>query len=134
MPALAEKILARLQRKALKRGAHFRQLDTAARHGLRIELKKLRYASEFFLPLYAGHAPAKRYLARLAGLQKSLGHVCDSASIRGLLGSIRQDDQAALHLAIGTVIGWQVRDEIAAEKTLRKKWRRFKTTRSFWNR
>ena len=53
MPALAGKILSRLHRKALKRGAHFRQLDIDAQHDLRIDLKKLRYAAEFFLPLYA---------------------------------------------------------------------------------
>jgi inorganic triphosphatase YgiF len=134
MPALADKILARQQRKVRKRGTHFRQLDTAARHSLRIQLKRLRYAAEFFLPLYTGHAPAKRYVARLATLQKNLGRVCDIASIRGLLGSVRQDDQAALHLAIGTITGWQARDEIAAAKTLRKKWRRFRATPAFWGR
>jgi triphosphatase len=134
MPTLADKILARLHRKALKRGAHFRQLDTDARHDLRIDLKKLRYAAEFFLPLYAAHAPAKRYVARLARLQKSLGRACDITSSRTLLDSIRQDDQPALHLAIGTVTGWQARDQIAVAKTLRKRWRRFKATPAFWDR
>ena len=134
MQSLAGKILARLQRKALARGAHFRQLDTAALHGLRIELKKLRYAAEFFLPLHATHASARRYVARLARLQKSLGHVCDIASIRRLLTSLRQDDQPALHLAIGTVTGWQTCDAMAAAKTLRKRWRRFKATPAFWSR
>ena len=69
MPALADKILTRLHRKAIKRGAHFRRLDVGAQHDLRIDLKKLRYAAEFFLPLYAAHAPAKRYVRRLARLQ-----------------------------------------------------------------
>ena len=73
MPTLADKILARLHRKALKRGAHFRQLNIDAQHDLRIDLKKLRYAAEFFLPLYAAHAPAKRYVRRLAKVQASLG-------------------------------------------------------------
>ncbi len=49
MLPLADKILARLHRKALKRGAHFRQLNIGAQHDLRIDLKKLRYAAEFFL-------------------------------------------------------------------------------------
>ena len=134
MPTLADKILARLHRKTLKRGAHFRQLDTNAQHDLRIDLKKLRYAAEFFLPLYATHAPAKRYVARLARLQNSLGRARDIASSRALLDAIRQDDQAALHLAIGTVTGWQARDQIAVAKTLRKRWRRFKATPAFWGR
>ena len=134
MPALAGKILARSHRKALRRGAHFRQLDIGAQHDLRIDLKKLRYAAEFFLPLYATHAPAKRYVKRLTRLQASLGGVRDIASARMLLEAIRQDDQPALHLAIGAVAGWQARDQIAAAKTLRKRWRRFKATPTFWGR
>src|SRR4029077_4302064 len=58
IPTLADKILVRLHRKALERGAHFRQLNIGAQHDLRIDLKKLRYAAEFFLPLYGTHAPA----------------------------------------------------------------------------
>ena len=134
MPTLAGKILARLHRKALRRGAHFRQLNVDAQHDLRIDLKKLRYAAEFFLPLYAAHAPAKRYVRRLAGLQNGLGRARDIASSRILLDAIRQEDQPALDLAIGAVAGWQARDQIAAAKTLRKRWRRFKATPAFWGR
>jgi len=131
---LADKILPRLHRKALKRGAHFRRLNNGAQHNLRIDLKKLRYASEFFLPLYAGHASAKRYLARLSKLQRSLGRARDIATTRILLDAIRQADQPELHLAIGAVAGWQARDQIAVAKTLRKRWRRFKATPAFWSR
>jgi triphosphatase len=134
MPTLADKILARWHRKARKRGAHFRQLNTDAQHDLRIDLKKLRYAAEFFLPLYATHAPTKRYVRRLARLQASLGHARDIASTRILVDAIRQDDQPALHLAIGAVAGWLARDQIAMAKTLRKRWRRFKATPAFWGR
>jgi CHAD domain-containing protein len=134
MPTLANKILARLHRKALRRGAHFRQLNVDAQHDLRIDLKKLRYATEFFLPLYATQAPVRRYARRLARLQTSLGRVRDIASTRVLLDAIRQEDQPALHLAIGAVAGWQARDQIAAAKTLRKSWRRFKATPAFWGR
>jgi inorganic triphosphatase YgiF len=131
---LADKILPRLHRKALKRGAHFRRLNTDAQHDLRIDLKKLRYAAEFFLPLYATHAPAKRYVKRLARLQGSLGRARDIASTRILLDAIRQADQPELDLAIGAVAGWKTRDQIAVAKTLRKRWRRFKATPAFWGR
>ena len=134
MPALADKILTRLHRKALKRGAHFRQLKTDTQHDLRIALKKLRYAAEFFLPLYATQSPARRYVRRLARLQTSLGRARDIASTRVLLDAIRQDDRPPLHLAIGAVIGWQARDQIAVAKTLRKRWRRFKAMPAFWGR
>jgi triphosphatase len=134
MATLADKILARLHRKALKRGAHFRQLNVDAQHDLRIDLKKLRYAAEFFLPLYATHAPAKRYVRRLARLQTSLGRARDIASARILLDGIGQQDQPSVQLAIGAVGGWHARDRIAVAKTLRKRWRRFKATPAFWGR
>ena len=85
----------------MKRGAHFRQLNIDAQHDLRIDLKKLRYAAEFFLPLYATHAPAKRYVARLLRVQASLGRARDISNTRILLDAIRQDDRPPLHLAIG---------------------------------
>jgi triphosphatase len=131
---LADKILTRLHRKALKRGAHFRQLNAGAQHDLRIDIKKLRYAAEFFLPLYATQAPAKRYVSRLTRLQASLGRARDIASTRVLLDAIGQDDQPALQLAIGAVAGWQARDRIALAKTLRRRWRRFKAAPAFWSR
>ena len=131
---LADKILARSHRKALTRGAHFRRLNVDAQHDLRIDLKKLRYAAEFFLPLYATHAPVKRYVRRLVRLQTSLGRARDIAGSRILLDAIRQEDQPALHLAIGAVAGWQAHDQIAVAKKLRKRWRRFKATPAFWGR
>ncbi|MEH2589445.1 triphosphatase [Bradyrhizobium sp. AZCC 1721] len=134
MPMLADKILARLHRRALKRGAHFRQLNVEAQHDLRIDLKKLRYAAEFFLPLYATRAPAKRYVRRLARLQTSLGRARDIASTRILLDAIRREGQPSLHPAIGAVAGWQARDRIVVTKALRKRWRRFKATPAFWGR
>jgi triphosphatase len=132
MSTLSDKILKRLHRKALERGAHFRQLNAGAQHDLRIDLKKLHYAAELFSPLYA--APAKRYVSRLAQLKAGLGRARDIAGTRILLDAIRQDDRPALQLAVGAVAGWQARDQVAVEKTLRRRWRRFKATPAFWTR
>jgi hypothetical protein len=73
-------------------------------------------------------------VARLARVQASLGRARDISNTRILLDAIRQDDRPPLHLAIGAVIGWQARDQIAVAKTLRKRWRRFKATPAFWGR
>ncbi len=134
MVTLADSILARLHRKALRRGAHFRRLDIESQHDLRIDLKKLRYATEFFLPLYAAQTSARRYAVRLARLQENLGRAHDIGGTRILLDIIRQEGRPTLHLAIGAVAGWQARDQIAVAKTLRKRWRRFKATPIFWGR
>jgi inorganic triphosphatase YgiF len=55
-------------------------MSDAARHRLRIEAKKLRYAAEFFAPLYAGHDTARHrrpFVKALTRLQDSLGELND---------------------------------------------------------
>jgi inorganic triphosphatase YgiF len=131
--ALAVRVLERLHRKALKKGAHFGRLRPEARHDLRVTLKKLRYAAEFFLPIFAEHPPAKRYVARLSKLQDALGHANDSTATRSLLRVAGQVDSTPdLHRAAGALIGWVARDQLAVAKSLRKRWREFKVTPGFW--
>jgi inorganic triphosphatase YgiF len=132
-PALAERVLARLLRKALRQGAHFRQLQPQARHKLRITLKKLRYAAEFFHGLYAEKAATRRYVGCLSKLQNALGHDHDATTTRDFLGALARDRVTPeVQRTIGAVIGWQARDGIAVAKTVRKRWRRFKAMPAFW--
>ena len=131
--ALAVRALGQLHRKVLKQGSHFGQLQPEARHDLRITLKKLRYAAEFFLPLFADHPPAKRYIARLSKLQDALGHANDSTATRSLLKATEQAEFTPdLHRAVGALIGWLARDQLTVAKSLRKRWREFKAAPGFW--
>jgi inorganic triphosphatase YgiF len=132
-PALAVRVLERLHRKALKKGARFGRLQPEARHDLRVTLKKLRYATEFFLPVFGGQAAAKRYVARLSKLQDALGHANDSTATRSLLGVAGEAGFTPdLHRAAGALIGWVARDQLAVDKSLRKRWREFKAAPGFW--
>jgi triphosphatase len=38
-----------------------------------------------------------------------------------------------VHRAIGALIGWQARDGVEVDKTLRKHWRQFKVLPVFWS-
>ena len=61
------------------------ELDPDGRHSLRIHVKKLRYASEFFMSLFPGKKKSKRaFLASLNSLQTALGDVNDIAVRAGL--------------------------------------------------
>jgi len=65
--------------------------DDAARHRLRIAAKKLRYAAEFFEPLYRSKIEMKRhrrFIAAMAGLQDQLGDLNDLAVAPGMLSSL----------------------------------------------
>lgn len=128
----AGRALSRLDRKAAKQGEDFKRLSPEARHELRITLKKLRYAAEFFRPVYA-EAGAKRYLRRLSALQDALGAANDVATALPLLDEICRETTAAdVHRAAGAVVGWQLRDCREAGGPLKAAWSEFKDAKPFW--
>jgi triphosphatase len=70
------------RKKILQRGARLSELDPQRRHKLRIQAKKLRYASEFFAGAFPGKRAARRrkdFIAALAKLQNALGDLNDIA-------------------------------------------------------
>jgi triphosphatase len=75
--------LARRWRKVRKKGKALDKLDARRRHKLRIQTKKLRYATEFFSSLFMGKQGAvkrrKKLLSALGGLQDGLGDLNDIA-------------------------------------------------------
>jgi triphosphatase len=80
--ALAEEELGRRWKKIIKRGRNLVELDPEERHQVRIEIKKLRYATEFFESLFRGGGAKKRKraaLSTLEALQETLGELNDIA-------------------------------------------------------
>jgi CHAD domain-containing protein len=61
--------LKRRWKKLRKRGRRLAKLDAPARHKLRIQVKKLRYATEFYRSVFAGKKQEKRRAAFLAALK-----------------------------------------------------------------
>lgn len=96
-----EALNARLKR-VLKRGKRLRHADDAARHRLRIETKKLRYATEAFESLCPKKAAA-RFIDRTKGIQEILGELNDLAVAGPLMASLELKRDAAF--AAGELIG-----------------------------
>ena len=63
-------------------GTEIEHLDSETLHRLRIECKKLRYATEFFAPLYGDQM--KAFTGHLKNLQDLLGALHDTAVMKGL--------------------------------------------------
>ena len=107
------------------------------RHQLRIALKKLRYAAEFFGSLY----PRKRtdkYIEALKRLQDDLGHLNDVSVAERLVGDLLGQSAAnarrgALQRAAGLVLGWYAHGAHAVEKETVRKWMSFTEQKPFWN-
>lgn len=123
--------LARRRARVLKFGKRIGELESGQRHRLRIKLKKLRYAVEFFSALLPKRRTAQ-LLARLSELQDVLGGLNDATVARALtaeLVSQRQNpgDPASAY-ASGVVIGWRLGHARADTHELERRWRRFAKT------
>jgi len=135
--ALADAVLAKQHRRVLKKGRGFAKLSLESRHEVRIAVKKLRYAVEFFASLYPGEQ-AKRYRKRLSSLQDALGAMNDSAVADTLLDQLvtaNGNGTTALPLAraAGLVSGWYTRGRIDDDADLVSSWKSFRHAAPFWH-
>jgi CHAD domain-containing protein len=78
----ASAVLEKHRSKILEYGKDIEQLDSEMLHQLRIECKKLRYATEFFSSLYGDQM--KEFTGHLKNLQNLLGTLHDTAVMAGL--------------------------------------------------
>ena len=131
------RLLRKRQKRVLKQGRDFEKLSDEERHRLRIAVKKLRYASEFFAGLYPT-ARARPYQKALKSLQDELGHLNDVVVAEALLGSLSGQDgnsnTAALRAAAGLLLGWYSHAVAAGRPEIERRWRGFATTKPFWGR
>jgi CHAD domain-containing protein len=101
----ARKLLDKQERRVLSAGSHVDRDDATAMHQLRIECKKLRYASEFFRPLFAG---MDTFISHMKGLQDLLGTMNDVAVTRHLLDELlRGQTDQEVSVYAGGLIGWR---------------------------
>ena len=102
--ALAARRLARLHKTALALARAARHPDAQRLHALRIGVKRLRYAVEFFAPLYRA-AAVRDVVNTLAGLQETLGALNDLACAGSLLAQCIEA-QPQLREAVVLTGGW----------------------------
>jgi inorganic triphosphatase YgiF len=133
----ARDVLSRRHRKVVKAGRRLvtdgaqHECDHAQLHQLRIEIKKLRYAAEFFSSLH--ERKVKPYTNALATLQELLGGLNDAATVERLCEILR--NEAAAHEsgeAIGLVRGWAAASAHTHLEQLPAAWKRFRDVDEFW--
>lgn len=121
--------LDRRDRKLRKIGRRLDRQSPEERHIVRIQGKRMRYAGEFFAPLFPGKR-TKRFLATLSDLQDDLGALNDIAAAATSLtgaGAGRDFENAA-----GIIVGWH---EARADRLLAdalKHWRAYLHAPRFW--
>jgi triphosphatase len=87
--ALAREFLAKRSRRIIKKLQKLDRLDVRQRHNLRIAIKKLRYAMEFFSSQYSDAKKGRKAFAKVLGkLQSALGKLNDIQVHGGLTAKI----------------------------------------------
>ena len=130
--AFARDVLERLNALALKRGKKLSDLSDEQRHELRIALKNMRYAAEFFGSLFGPRKKIEAYLRRVSALQALLGAHNDVVTAKQLLATCVAKRGPSVDGAVGFVIGWHARGATIADQELREAWRKFKRIEPFW--
>ena len=126
----AVRLLRKRHGKVLKIGRNFETLSYAQRHEVRIALKKLRYACDYFQVLYPRKACAG-YLKRLSTLQDDLGRLNDAAVAERMAEELAAGNAEAA-LGATLVRGWYGHRLRATEPRMIEAWRAFTKARPFW--
>lgn len=115
-------------RRIVKQGGKFAELSGEERHRLRIRIKELRYALDFFASLYPT-VGVKAYLSALASLQDCLGIMNDITVARRLLNEARLSAASPARL---TIEGWYGCRLDVHERAFAEIWRRFLECQRPW--
>lgn len=130
----ASKVLGKRLAKVLEAGADFENLSVSELHQLRIEGKKLRYATEFFTPLFPKKSMAD-FNVHLKGMQGLLGIMNDVSVMHTLLDGLLEgrDDPDLLQYA-GALIGWRARQYEEVRGQLKEQWALLEESAMPWQR
>lgn len=129
--AFAREALGRLLKRARRRARGLQSLGYADLHRLRIALKRLRYAMEFFEPLWPDAMPGM--LEALGGLQDRLGRLNDDATAWKLLDALAVENvQPDFQQAVGFVRGSTAQDAERCLDGLPEAWKRFGRMKPAW--
>ncbi len=133
---VARELLEQHYQAVVSTGRDFDALSDEQRHDLRIEIKKMRYATEFFGSLYPKQE-STAFLAALKTLQDDLGANNDIAVARDLLAGLTKNEKgkrrAQAAYATGLVLGWHNHVSNDREQNLAKIWDGLVTNRPFWD-
>jgi triphosphatase len=131
----AREALDKRSRKARKRAKHLARLTTNDRHRLRIALKRLRYAADFFASLFPPKA-VHIYQKKLSDAQDVFGALNDAATAEDILRRILMrgmtEEDFALREGAAFTAGWHEARIGPAWKDARRRWKQLAKTEPFW--
>lgn len=131
----ARTVLNKRAAKTRQFGERIDALDNPERHELRIELKKLRYAGEFFEAVFPPKA-TRNYLKKVSELQEIFGYLNDAAVaehiVNRTLEGAKETEQTALAFAGGLVTGWHAVRVNDVWGRAKDRWKTLEKATPFW--
>jgi CHAD domain-containing protein len=128
----AQKALKRRWKKVARCGRAIDRLDADEKHKMRRSLKKLRYMTEFFAPLFSSKE-VKPFVKQLKTLQDVFGYVNDvgmAEQIRTIAAEHGEGPDCAI--AAGIVLGTHEEKAAEAWTHAQEEWRRLESRGRFW--
>ena len=130
--ALAVEVLEQCYVAVRKRARRLERQSSAQLHRLRIAIKRLRYATDFFGALFPP-VEVRRTLSRLARLQDILGAMNDAVTAADLARqALGEQPEKVAAEAYGIVIGWGRGRAAALRSELREAWRAYRECGRCW--
>ena len=130
-PRFASEVMRAYHERVRKLGQKIRKLDTGELHRLRIRVKKLRYATEFFGSIWPNRR-TKRYLSALKDLQEGLGELHDATVAETLVARLRTAGAGDAKCATAPVDRWLLDCQRRSRKEVLDLWDRFANRKLFW--
>jgi CHAD domain-containing protein len=116
----------------LKAGKELDKMDSEALHQLRIKCKKLRYATEFFYPLYGERM--EEFTRHLKALQDLLGTLHDTAILSGLQKNLLKDTRSSKLMRVaGKLADKREKESEEIKNNLMTRWQAFSETGQPWD-
>ncbi len=124
----AAAVLTRRWRHVRRAGRGMAGLSVPALHELRKDCKRLRYAAEFFRPLFPSK-PGQRFIKQLALLQEELGALNDGAAAADLMAQLGRTERS---YAGGLVHGFVAAGTAPCRQAIARRWKHFRRQEPFW--
>lgn len=128
----AAEALERLNRRVRRGGRRLDRLDAAGRHRLRIRVKRLRYAAEFFTGLFNHPRREKRFLQVLEAVQDAFGALNDLTVARDRIPAEARLTSPEIVFAAGRLIGRREQSAAALRAASDRAFARLADARPFW--
>ena len=130
-PEFAAETMRTYHDKARKLGRQVRKLDVPELHRLRIRIKKLGHATEFFGGFWPNRR-ADRYLAALEELRQALGVFHDTTVADRLIAHFNAVEGVATTFSTAPISRWIAKNQRRLRKEILDLWREFAKQKPFW--